>query len=201
MMCPTWGRLWLRYKDIQIMNSSKKEVAFLPFNSINQFMLDEFREKVIRSVLFSNDQLSSDLQKNLNNITKRFVKVPGFRNSTKSPLQLRVKPLIDAFEKNATVVSGILQCWFSLKPDLAAQVFALLEKLNWEVLPLDADRTKIPGFLTRWPAADDFESLIQAFEEMYPGLDYDSDEVSLMIVWISGRLPVELIETEQSEDV
>ena len=77
---------------------------------------------------------------------------------------------------------------------------AMLEKLNWEMLPLEADRTKVPGFLTKWPAADDFESLVQEYVNMHPDIGYNSDEVSLMIVWLSGRLPVDIVGADDHQE-
>jgi hypothetical protein len=47
----------------------------------------------------------------------------------------------------------------------------------------------LPGFIPNLPAGENFESLTQAFKEMFPDEKVESDDVLLMSVWLSGRLP------------
>jgi hypothetical protein len=58
---------------------------------------------------------------------------------------------------------------------------------------VEVDRTRLPGFLTQWPEEDDYEVIYEIFTEDYPDSDYGIDDVSLMAVWLSLRLPVEKI--------
>jgi hypothetical protein len=78
-------------------------------------------------------------------------------------------------------------------------VYDLLVSRDWKVLPPDADRTKIPGFLTRWPKGEDFDVLNKAYAEKYTESQASGDEVSLMVVWISGRLPYQLVGEEEEQ--
>jgi len=59
------------------------------------------------------------------------------------------------------------------------------------VLPIEAERAKLPGFMTRWPKDEDFDILYEAYTGRYPESEANSDDVSLMVVWIGGRLPFE----------
>jgi lauroyl/myristoyl acyltransferase len=81
---------------------------------------------------------------------------------------------------------------------LRENVYTLLQARGWEILPKDAERAKLPGFITVWPHGENFEVLNQAFKEMYPEATASSDDVSLMVVWIGGRLPYQF--TEPDED-
>jgi hypothetical protein len=68
-------------------------------------------------------------------------------------------------------------------------VYDLLVEKGWEILPAEANRAKLPGFMTIWPKGQDFEALNQAFHQKYPAVETSSDDISLMVVWVSGRLP------------
>jgi hypothetical protein len=45
-----------------------------------------------------------------------------------------------------------------------------------------------------WPKGEEFDVLNQAFQEMYPDQNFSSDDISLMVVWLSGRLPYQFEE-------
>jgi hypothetical protein len=184
------------------MNDVQKDqqARFLPFHAINEFMRPDFRADVIRSVMLALPSLPEALRTQIDKITRRVVKVPGFRNSAKAPAALRVKPTAEAFEKNAGLVAAILSAWNEAHPELRGQVYELLTERGWEILPADADRTKLPGFLTRWPKGEDFETLTNAYAERFPGSETSSDDVSLMVVWLSGRLPYELVGDDEEDD-
>jgi len=51
----------------------------------------------------------------------------------------------------------------------------------------------LPGFLTQWPEEDDYEKIYDDFIKNYPDSDYGIDDVSLMAVWLSLRLPVDKV--------
>jgi len=174
-----------------------KKAEFLPFHAINEFMTDEYRQEVVRLVLIRQDELPEPDQAALNKLAKKTVSVPGFRNEAKAPAALKVKPFIQAFDKNPNLVAEVISAWSQLHPDLRTQVYDLLISLEWEVLPPEADRTKLPGFLTRWPAGQDFEHINQEFIEKYPEVQAEANDVSLMVVWLSGRLPVDVGEEEE----
>jgi hypothetical protein len=175
-----------------------KEVSFFPYHAINEFMTDEYRDTVVRSVLLAHDILPEEYNSRIDQNIKKSVKIPGFRNSAKAPAQMRVKPAIDSFQKNPALVAAILNAWAELHAALRQQVFDMLLSRHWELLPLDADRTKLPGFLTQWPAGEDFETLYAAFTSQLPEEKPEMNDVSLMVVWLSGRLPYEFVEKVES---
>ena len=170
---------------------------FLPFHAINEFMRPGYRTQVVRTTLTSLPDLPENFRLPIDQVTRAIVQVPGFRNSAKAPLGKRVKPTSDAFEKSPHLVAAILSAWAEAHPDLRQQVYDLLLERGWELLPPSADRTQLPGFFTTWPNGESFEHLTQAFNEKYPGVEVDSDDISLMIVWLSVRLPYQFDEADQ----
>ncbi|GAB4581281.1 MAG: hypothetical protein Fur0022_40280 [Anaerolineales bacterium] len=179
---------------------SDKKVSFLPFHALSQFMRDDFRQTVIRRTMNALPDLPDHLRANIDKQTKRFITIPGFRNSIKAPLGLKIRQMNEAFEKRADLVSALLAGWAETHAELRQQVYDLLIERGWEVLPLEADRTKLPGFITIWPANEDFEVLNAAYKAKHPETEATEDDVSLMAAWISTRLPFEVEGEEQDEE-
>ena len=177
-------------------DQNDKKVSFLPFHAINEFMTAEYRLHLIRGVLTLLPSVPDTNRNQVNHLTRKLVIIPGFRNSLKAPLPLRIKPTVDAFEKNQNLAASILAAWADTQAELREKIHMLLQSRNWELLPLDTDRTKLPGFLTFWPGGENIEMLNQAFHEKYPDFNASSDDVSLMVVWISGRLPYQFTDEE-----
>ena len=101
--------------------------------------------------------------------------------------------MIKPFEKEPELVAAVIAGWAEANQDLCQQVFEILSNLNWKLLPLGADRTRLPGFLTQWPEEDDYEKIYGDFIKFYPDSNYGIDDVSLMAVWLSLRLPVDKV--------
>jgi len=165
------------------------EISFLPFHAINEFMTDEYRLEVVRSVLYSLPDLPGPYSASINRIVRQLVKIPGFRMSDKAPTAVKTRPVARAFEKDPELVAAILAAWAEFHADLRQRVYDCLTGIGWELLPVDADRTQFPGFLPSWPAGQDFDSIYQVYQEKYPGTEESSNNVSLMTVWLGGRLP------------
>jgi hypothetical protein len=198
------------------------KTEFLPFNAINEFMRPDFRIKVIRDTLNELPNLPEEYHNLVNRLTKKYVKVPGFRNSDKAPVMVKVLPLVKAFEKTPDIVAAILAAWSEAHSDLRTQVYSLLNVRNWRmlpatqsitpelltsdllhnwpVLPIEVDRTKLPGFFVYWPKGEDFDTLYNQYTEMFPESNASMDQVSLMVVWLSLRLPHQ-IQEDQIETV
>jgi hypothetical protein len=124
---------------------------------------------------------------------------------------MKVLPTSKAFEKNPDLVAALLTCWVALQPELRDQVFNLLvsrkwitleesenyeiESLSldlikaWPIFPLQVNRSKLPGFYTHWPRGEDFEVLYNSYLELFPAAESSIDKVSLMVVWLTMRLP------------
>lgn len=182
--------------------NNEKQARFIPFHAINEFMLPEYRLKLLQEVFGNFDRLSEKRQSAINRLVKKLVKVDGFRNSTLAPVGLKSRAAVSAFEGSPEMVAQICQAWFELHTDLAAKVVEFLKTRGWEVLPVEADRSALPGFLTRWPEKDNFVTLDDAFVQAYPEDTTHEYDLNMMIVWVSGRLPVELVaeEGERAEE-
>ena len=166
------------------------KIEFLPFNAINEFMRTDYRMILLRSTMLALPNMSQKTQSTINKLTKKHVKVPGFRNSNKAPASVKAVSMIKPFEKEPKLVAAVIAGWTEANQDLSQQVFEILSNLNWKLLPMEADRTHLPGFLTQWPEEDDYEKIYDDFAKIYPESDYGIDDVSLMAVWLSLRLPV-----------
>jgi hypothetical protein len=144
--------------------------------------------------------LSLERQRKISGLIKRNVKVQGFRNSSLAPLPLKIKGAVENFEKSPVFVAEILEGWGELNKELAEIIYEFLNERNWETLPVATERSKLPGFLTRWPAKETFDGLISAFREKYKEIEVSDNDISLMVVWISNRLPYELAEEQEEND-
>jgi len=168
----------------------KKTAQFLPFNAINEFMLDEFRQEVISFVFAHSDSMEGPARSRLNTLVKNLVQVPGFRNSAQAPAGLKARNSVKAFEKSALFTAQVLQCWADLHPELGSKVAEILKESGWEILPVNADRTVLPGFIPEWPDGETYDTLDTRYKEKVPEYSGDSNDVRLMAVWLSGRLPL-----------
>jgi hypothetical protein len=171
-----------------------QSVELLPFHAINQFMRNDFRLSVVRSTLSALPNLPGNNRATIDRLTKKYVKVPGFRHSDKAPTAVKAIPLAEAFEKRPELAAAVMAAWVENHIDLRQKVYDFLTNRAWEVLPLEADRIKLGGFFITWPKDEDFETLGQAFKEKNPEDAYTADEVLLMIVWITMHLPYEMVE-------
>jgi hypothetical protein len=187
---------------------------FIPFHAINEFMRPDFKLSIIRDVVNNTSLLPQEQASALANITKRAVKIPGFRNSEKAPAMLKVMPMVKAFEKSPELVFSVLSAWATIHPELRDQVYSLLRHRNWPVFdsaddfsletiaadiiekwpvfPPEVNRKHIPGFWPRWPKGEDFEALFATYNELFTTSDNSMDKVSLMAVWLTLRLPYEI---------
>jgi hypothetical protein len=177
-----------------------KQAQFFPFHGINEYMLPDFRQHVIQAVFSKFDQLPGERRSALNGLVKRHVQVPGFRNSTQAPAGIKARSAVTAFERKPEFTAQVLQGWSELTQDLRQKVYDFLKAREWELLPVEADRTKLPGFLTEWPKGQDYDVLGQAFNEMYPGYEHEENDLRLMIVWLAGRLPYDMYEDEEEAE-
>jgi hypothetical protein len=178
-----------------------KRIPYFPFHAINEYMLPEFRLNVITAVLRDLDKLPGERRSALNNMIKRSVTVPGFRNSSAAPLGVKVRGAVTTFERSEAFAAQVLQGWSELHADLRQQVYAAIQGRGFgEILPPEADRTKLPGFLTIWPKDETYEALDEAFYAANPGVQVSTDDIRLMVVWLVNRLPYDLFEEEEETE-
>ncbi len=184
---------------------------FLPFHAINEFMRPDFRLSVIREVLTTQTKMNHPCANDLNQQIKKHVSVPGFRSSDKAPALVKVLPTSKAFEKYPDLVAALLSCWSEYQTELRDQVFEILKKRSWPIFtegedldpsalnlsfikewpifPIKTNRAKLPGFYPHWFKGEDFEALYTNFAEQFPDSNVSIDKVSLMVVWLTMRLP------------
>jgi hypothetical protein len=172
---------------------------FLPFSAVNNFMLSDFRQRVLQDVLGKRSSQSNEVHNQINRLIRGQVKVPGFRNPTKAPPPLLAKKSTRLFEESPEFAALVLASWAANHPDLAENMYSLLKNLNWDVLPIETDRTQLPGFFPEWPSDSDFEAINQNYRESYPDSAEDADSISLMAVWISLKLPYEIHDENQAQ--
>jgi hypothetical protein len=159
-------------------------MQFLPFHAINEFMRNDFRIILLRHTMQALPELPSKTQANLNKLTKKYVKVPGFRNSAKAPASVKAVGMVKPFEKEPKLVAAVIAAWVEANAELRDQIFSILSSFGWKLLPVEANRARLPGFLTEWPEEEDYEKIYDTYEEDYPEGEYSIDEVSLMAVWL-----------------
>ena len=196
------------------------ETQFYPFHAINEFMRNDYRVNLIRTALNTLPELPARFRQPIDRMTKQIVKVPGFRNPEKAPTAVKVLPIAKAFDKSPDLVAAILSAWAEAKAELRTQVYELLKGRGWKmfpteftleglspdaikewaILPVEVDRTQLPGFISLWPKDNDFEALYKAFTEMYPDANEGIDNVGLMVVWLSMRLPIDMEGQEEDLD-
>jgi hypothetical protein len=51
-----------------------------------------------------------------------------------------------------------------------------------------------------WPKSDAFEILDKQYAELHPENNASEDDIRLMVVWLSGRLPYEMTEEETQQE-
>lgn len=173
-----------------------KQVQFIPFHAINEFMLNDYRLRVIQEVFAKIDQLPNERRGAINSQVKRHVKVPGFRNAAQAPAGVKARAAVSVFERRPEMAAQVLQGWTELHPDLREKVYNFLKTREWEVLPSEADRSRLPGFLVEWPAGQTYDVLDEAFQKAFPDEPFEANDFRLMVVWLANRLPYDMYEDE-----
>jgi hypothetical protein len=174
----------------KLSTEDKPKLEFIPFHAINEFMRSDFRVSLLRGTLLALPNLSPKTQSALDKATKKYVKVPGFRNSAKAPASVKAVGMVKPFEKEPSLVAVVLSAWAEANAELRQRVFDILTGFEWKLLPIEANRTRLPGFLTQWPEEDDYERIYSTYTDDYPESEHSIDDVSLMAVWLAMRLPV-----------
>jgi len=176
-----------------------KQAHFFPFHGITEYMLPDYRLRVIQMVFNQFDQLPGERRSAINGLVKKHVQVPGFRNSTQAPAGVKARSSVTIFERRPEFTAQVLQGWAELNTELRQKVYDFLKAREWEVLPPEADRSKLPGFMIEWPKGQDYDVLGEAFVEMNPGYAHEENDLRLMIVWLAGRLPYDMYGEEEEE--
>jgi len=172
--------------------------SLLPLISLNVFLLPDFRREILTTVLNQKDNLPPEIKQEFRQAIKEFVKISGFRNPLAAPQALQVRAMESPFEKESRFVKAILSSWADINSDLQPKVQALIPELGFEPndqAPLYPDPEN--AFAVGWPEDLSFEKLADLVKQKTE-TDASSNEISLMTVWLTGRLPGSEPTTEQS---
>jgi hypothetical protein len=162
---------------------------YLPFRAINVFVERDYLENVTKEILEGKGTLSRDEQTAFTSFFRKHVSVLGFRNPVRAPLSLQINAFASAFEQKEEVIPFTLTNWAKIKSDLAKTVKKWLESEGWEGLDLERQYDENEGFSVDWPDEFTFDEIEEKFKQAHPKADYDRDDLILMVLWISGRLP------------
>jgi len=164
---------------------------YLPFKTINVFIERNNLREILEFVIKNVDKLPKEDQISFGNSFREYVSILGFRNPLRAPLPLQVNAYVRAFEDMDEVIPFTLTSWTKLRSDFAEKVKDWLKSEGWEDLQLEREYDETSGFIREWPESLTFEKLNDDFAKANPNLDYDQDELLVMILWISGKLPDE----------
>ena len=172
--------------------------SLLPMISLNVFLLPDFRREILTTVLNEKDTLSPENKRELTQAIREFVKISGFRNPLAAPQALQVRAMESPFEKESRFVKAILSSWADINSDLQANLQSVIPELGFETndqAPLYPDPEN--AFALGWPEDLSFEKLADLVKQKTE-IDASSDAISLMTVWLTGRLPGSELAGEQS---
>jgi len=165
------------------------ENEYLPYKSINVFINRDYLESAVRLVLQEYRQLPQEKARPFIKQFREHVNILGFRNTIKAPLSLQINAFASAFEEKNEVVPFTLSTWANIKSDLAVEVESWLKSEGWKGLTVDREFNDAEGFLSNWPKKLTFKKLIKDFKKAKPDVEFDQDDLILMVIWISGKLP------------
>ena len=167
------------------------EKEYLPFKTINVFLDHAHLQKTLEFILKNINKLPKANQIAFSNAFKEYVNILGFRNPTRAPLQLQVNAYATAFEDKDEVIPFTLSTWAKINDQLAGEVKSWLDSEGWKDLSEEKTFEESKGFLHDWPDNLSVEELTEKFLKAHPKLDVNEEDLTLMILWIFGRLPDE----------
>lgn len=163
----------------------------LPFKSINVFIERDYLEKVAKNILEGVEKLNKEEQIEFSQNFRKYVSVLGFRNPLRAPLSLQVNAHASAFEEKDEVIPFSLTTWAKVNNDLADKVQSWLKSEGWEGLALAREYEEDNGFVLDWPDDLSFDQVEEKFQKAHPDFEFDRDDLILMVLWITGKLPPE----------
>lgn len=170
------------------------DTVYLPYKSINVFITREYLEKVLQEVLMGYSELPKESAISFNKQFREHVSILGFRNALKAPISLKINAYATAFEEKNEVIPFTLSSWAQLKTSLASEVEDWLKAEGWKELTADRVFIETEGLKSNWPKKLTFKKIVRDFKKAKPDVKFEDDDLILMVIWISGKLPPE--ETE-----
>ena len=167
------------------------DIEYLPYKAVNVFINREYLEQLLETVLKGYNKLPKEKQIAFVKQFRQHVNVLGFRNAIRAPLSLQINAYVSAFEEKNDVVPFTISTWAELNPNLASEVKNWLGEEGWKVLDMDRAFVETEGFLTDWPEKLTFDKLVKNFMKAKPNVKHNREDLILMVLWISGKLPPE----------
>lgn len=167
------------------------ENEYLPYKTINVFVERDHLRKTLEHIIKNINTLSKEDQISFGKEFREYVDILGFRNSMRAPLPLQVNAYVRAFEDMDEVIPFTLSTWTKIRKDFALKVKDWLDSEGWKALDLERNFDETEGFIREWPETFTFEKMIKGFEKANPDYDFDDNDLLLMVLWISGKLPNE----------
>jgi hypothetical protein len=166
-------------------------IETVPFKAINVFINQDYLESVLKAVLTGYKKLPKQKQIEFTHFLRKYVTILGFRDPSRAPLPLQINALAKAFEEKDEVVPYVLSIWAKVNKKLAADVTAWLEENKFENLASEREYAEEAGFTPDFPEKMSFDKVEKDFAKANPDAKYERDDLILMVLWISGRLPKE----------
>jgi hypothetical protein len=163
----------------------------LPYKAINVFIDQEYLMKVADNILTKVKKLPKKDQIDFNQFMRKHINVLGFRDSSRAPLPLQVNALIKAFEEKDEVVPYMLSVWAKINKKFAKEVKSWLAEEGWKDLATTREFNEESGFIEDWPKKLTFDKLVKDYQKANPDAKFERDDLVLMVLWISGKLPPE----------
>lgn len=167
------------------------ENEILPYKTINVFIERDHLRNILEHIIKNINTLSKEDQISFGKSFREYVDILGFRNSMRAPLPLQVNAYVRAFEDMDEVIPYTLSTWTKIRKDFALKVKDWLDSEGWKALVLERNFDETEGFIRDWPESLTFEKMIKGFEKANPDYDFDENDLFLMVLWISGKLPDE----------
>lgn len=167
------------------------DFEILPYKAINVFIDQEYLMKVAENILTKVNKLPKEDQIDFSRFMRKHINVLGFRNPSRAPLTLQINALVKAFEEKDDVIPFFLSTWAKINKKLAKDVKSWLENEGWKDLATEREFDEETGFIEDWPKKMTFDKLVKDYQKANPDAKIDRDDLILMVLWISGKLPPE----------
>lgn len=167
------------------------EIETIPFKAINVYINEDYLETVLKSVLTGYKKLPKQAQIEFVVFLRKYATVLGFRDPSRAPLTLQANALAKAFEKKDEVVVYVLSVWAKVNNKLADEVKSWLSEQGLKDLETEREFAENAGFTRDLPKKLGFDKIEKEFAKANPDSKFERDDLILMVLWISGRLPNE----------
>lgn len=130
-------------------------------------------------------QASDSVRDALNSAIANSIKLVGFRDASKAPVEHLRDAVLDALGYgDSRLAVGVLRAWVESRQDLEDLVTRRLEELD---IPADGPDFRNRVFPHRWDH-DEWVNETEAIARSNG--DLDEDDVAMMLCYVSGRMPV-----------